>query len=150
MTVMLDKFFGVPQSVVRDGRWAKLTPSEQSFYVILLHESERYSTREIQRCDAQIRELSGVSSRALCNARKKLAELGLVAYRKQRGNLYIYDLCNPETGRPWPGSPKERVLYQKKGQCEPTAGSVASPIIPPGPRTQAFPVQGIAGIFEKD
>ena len=150
MTVMLDKFFGVPQSVVRNGCWATLTPSEQSFYIIILHESERYCTREIQRSDAQIRELSGVSSRALCNARKKLAERGLVAYSKHRGNLYIYDLCNPETGLPWPGNPKERVLYQKKGQCEPTARSLASPVIPTGPHVQAFPVQGVAGIFEED
>jgi hypothetical protein len=78
VTVMIDKYFGLPQQVIRDGRWANMKPGEQSLYVCLMHESERYSTRELTRSDAKLEELTGLSSRTFCNSRKKLQELKLV------------------------------------------------------------------------
>jgi len=114
VTVMFPRFFGVPQKVIREGLWAKMKPSEQSLFVCLLHESERCSTRELARTDAQLYALSGVSPRAFCNARKKLQERGLILYQRGRGNVYIYAICDPEAGLPWPGDPKEPVRYKKK------------------------------------
>lgn len=114
MTVMFDRFFGVPQQIIRSGLWAKMKPTEQSVYICLLHESERYRSRELARTDYQLREIVGVSSRALCNARKKLVERRLVQCVRRTGNVYVYTLCNLETGLPWPGNPKTPVLYQKK------------------------------------
>jgi len=118
---MFDKFFGVPQAVIRSGTWAQMKPTEQSLYIGLLHESERYRTRELQRTDAQLCQLTGLSSRSFCNARKKLQEHRLFLYKRGRGNSYIYTLCNPETGQPWPGDPKLRVAYIKK--CNQSAAS---------------------------
>lgn len=120
MTTMFDRFFGVPQAVLRSGTWAKMKPTEQSLYICLLHESERYRTRELRRTDAQLGDLSALSSRSFCNARKKLQERRLVLYRRAVGNAYVYTLCNPETGEPWPGDPKHRVPYIKKSQSGPT------------------------------
>jgi hypothetical protein len=111
---MFDRYFGVPQVVIRSHIWAKMKPTEQSLYICLLHESERYRTRELLRTDAQMRELTGLSSRSFCNARKKLQERGLFLCRRGGGNAYIYTLCNPETGQPWPGDPKRPVAYVKK------------------------------------
>jgi hypothetical protein len=63
---MFDRFFGVPQTVIRSGTWAAMKPTEQSLYIGLLHESERYRTREFLRTDEQLRQLIGLSSRSFC------------------------------------------------------------------------------------
>jgi hypothetical protein len=114
MTTMFDKFFGMPHSVIRSGTWAAMKPAEQSLYTCLLHDSERYRTRELQRTHAQICKLAGLSSRACRDARIKLHERGLVRYKRGNGNVYVYTLCNPETGEPWPGDPKQPIRYVKK------------------------------------
>jgi hypothetical protein len=113
---MFTNYFGVPQSVMRLGTWARLKPSEQSLYICLLHESERYSTRRIRRSDSELVQLSGGSSRAFRNARIKLKENGLIDYERGRGNVYVYMLCDPATGRPWPGDPKAKIAYLKKSE----------------------------------
>jgi hypothetical protein len=114
MTTMFAKFFGVPHHVIRSGTWAAMRPTEKSLYVCVLHESERYRTRELQRTDAQLCQLAGLSSRACRDARIKLQERGLIRYKLGRGNVYVYALCNPETGEPWPGDPKQPMPYIKK------------------------------------
>jgi hypothetical protein len=114
VTVMFDRYFGIPQHVIRSGLWASMKPSQQSLYICLMHESERCSTRLLRRTDASLCELTGLSSRAFCNARKKLQELRLVQCHRGTGNIYAYTLCNPVTGIPWPGGPKERFLYRRK------------------------------------
>jgi hypothetical protein len=111
---MFDRYFGIPQHVIRSGLWASMKPSQQSLYICLMHESERCSTRLLRRTDGSLCELSGLSSRAFCNARKKLQEFRLVQCHRSTGNIYAYTLCNPETGTPWPGAPKERFLYRRK------------------------------------
>jgi len=113
---MFPMFFGVPQFVVRSGLWAQMRPTEQSLYICLLHDSERCSTRELLRTDAQICKLAGLSSRSLCNARKKLQERGLCLCIRNSGNRYTYTLCNPETQQPWLGDPKKRIQYLKKAE----------------------------------
>jgi hypothetical protein len=115
VTTMFDRFFGVPQTVIRSHTWAKMKPTEQSLYICLLHESELYCTRELLRTDAQMHELTELSSRSFCNARKKLQERGLFLCKRGVGNAYTYTLCNPDTGQPWPGDPKRPVAYVKKG-----------------------------------
>jgi hypothetical protein len=121
MTVMVELYFGVPQSVIRDGIWAEMSPTEQSLYVSLLFESERCRTRLLARTDSQLGEMTGLSSRSLCNARKKLQERGLVLYLSGAGNIYSYTICNPKTGQPWPGNPRDPILYKKKRQVEVSA-----------------------------
>ncbi len=115
MTIMFDRYFGIPQHVMRSGLWAQMKPSEQSLYVCLMHESERYSSRQLRRKDAVLCQLTGLSTRACCNARKKLQEHGLVICARGSANIYVYTLCNPETARPWPGDPKQQIRYCKKG-----------------------------------
>jgi|GraSoiStandDraft_57_1057295.scaffolds.fasta_scaffold312120_1 hypothetical protein len=112
---MFDRYFGIPQHVIRSGLWANMKPSQQSLYICLMHESERCSTRLLRRPDASLCELSGLSSRAFCDARKKLQEIGLIQCRRGAGNIYLNTICNPENGLPWPGAPKGRFLYRRKG-----------------------------------
>ncbi len=114
MSVMFPKYFGVPHAVIRRGLWAEMKPSEQGLYIALMHESERYRSRELDRMDAKMCSLTGLSPRALRDARIKLQERGLVCCERRLGNVYRYTLCDPETGRPWPGDAKTIIRYRKK------------------------------------
>jgi predicted DNA-binding transcriptional regulator len=124
---MFDRYFGVPQSLVRLGMLGQMKPTEVTLYICLLHESERYRTRELQRTDAQLHDLARLSSRACRDARIKLQERGLVRYRRGRGNVYIYTLCNPETGKPWPGDPRRQIRYVKKSDRAPQPVTRSAP-----------------------
>jgi hypothetical protein len=127
---MIPKFFGIPPCVIRSGVWAEMTPSEQGLYVCLMHDSERYRTRELTSTDAQLRGATGLSPRSLRDARIKLQERGLVHCERGTGNVYRYVICNPETGQPYPGDPKKRVPYIKKGDTEPDGGAPAQEATP--------------------
>ena len=128
MTTMFDRYFGIPQDVMRSGLWAQMKGCERNLYVCLMHESERCSTREIQRTDAVMCNLAGMASRTFCYARKKLQERGLVVCRRGRGNIYVYTVCNPETRLPWPGNPKERIPYRRKDRPALSNHNSAPPI----------------------
>jgi hypothetical protein len=112
---MIDSFFGVHPFVLRSGLWLKMRPGEKDLYVYLMEESERRCTREIVATDSQVTQLVGAASRTLCNARKKLQEHGLIQYRSGQGNRYIYQICNPKTGHPYPGEPRNRALFSETG-----------------------------------
>ena len=114
MTVMIPSFFGIPPDVVRLGIWAELKPVEVKLYGVLWHESERHRTRKLSRTDKQMGTLAGVSTRSLRDARIKLQERGLVFYSGKPGTAYVYTLCNPATGKPWPGDPKRPIAYIKR------------------------------------
>lgn len=124
MTVMFPEFFGMPQSVIRTRLWAQMKARERTLYTVLLHESERYCSRQLQRTDAELSELSGVCTRSIRDARIKLQEYGLVRSQRGRGNVYTYTMCNPETGQPWPGNPKSPIAYIKKADRLPVGPTV--------------------------
>ena len=113
VTTMIERWFGVPWDVFRDGRWASMKPGEQNLYLYLMHESERYSTRELRRTDDELSQLTEMSSRTFCNSRKKLQELKLIVCARGAGNVYLYKICDPRTGMPWPGDPKKPIEYKK-------------------------------------
>jgi hypothetical protein len=100
-------FFTVPSYSVRIGVLRIMKGSEAKLWMALMHEFERYSTRELIRTDAQLKELSGVSARALRDARIKLQEYDLVSLRRGVAGMYRYVLCDPRTGDPFPGDPKD-------------------------------------------
>lgn len=112
MTVMIPRFFGLHQELVRSGALAQMKPGELRLYVYLMHESERFRTRKLVRTDAQFREI-GLAPRTACNARKKLQERGFINYSATNGNRYSYTICDSTTGQPYPGDPKITVPYVK-------------------------------------
>ena len=119
MTVMIDRFFGVHPEVIRSGLFSKLKEGEIRLYIALMERSEFLCTREVILTDEQIRELVGVAPRTLCNARKKLREVGLILSRSGGGNKYKYILCDPTTGKPYPGETKVKAPYQKADPARP-------------------------------
>lgn len=128
MTVMFDRFFGLPQQVLRSGLWKVMRPGEKDLYVFLMAESERCCSRQLGCTDKEIAERVGVKARTLCNARKKLQERGLITCVRQRGNRYQYVICDPSTGQPYPGNPKERMVYVKKPQAGPIQSQPSAPL----------------------
>src|SRR5262249_28225449 len=94
----------------------RLKPAQLCTYIALLHESERYCSRELDRSDQQLTALTGVSARALRDARIKLQEHGLVQYEHRSGEKHRYVICDPATGRPYPFPPKEKIPYLRKAQ----------------------------------
>jgi hypothetical protein len=126
LTVMIDSFFGVHPWVIRSGLWAKLKPGEVNLYIYLLEQSERFCTRQIRATDAQIEMAVGTASRTLCNARKKLQENGLIRYERGQGNKYAYTICNPKTGQPYPGNPRQPMVVPKRSRSQVTSPGAAS------------------------
>lgn len=122
----------MPHGVMRRGTWARMKPTEHSLYIGLPHESERYCTRELVRSDDQMRQLTGVSRRALRDARIRLQECGLIRYYFQPGCSCRYVICDPDTGNPYPGDPRHPIPYvpkatRPKGQdCPPNTGAKAA------------------------
>jgi hypothetical protein len=116
MTVMIGLFFGVPQFLIRTGLYKKMRPSSRDLYLALLHESERYCTREIKRTDKQISELVGLSLRSIRNARTKLCEYHLVELKYEPGGAYTYILCDPKTGVPYAGDPRQPVIRPRNAK----------------------------------
>jgi hypothetical protein len=59
MTVMCERFFGIPQAAIRLGKIKQLSSVAVKLYLALWYGSERYSTRELMRTVAQLRTLVG-------------------------------------------------------------------------------------------
>src|SRR6266568_2936722 len=114
---MIDSFFGVHPHLLRSGLWRQMKPGEKDLYLYLMEESERYCTRQITATDAQVKLGVGAASRTLCNARKKLQEYGLVQYKSGQGNRYVYVICNPKTGQPYPGDPRLPIIVPKRSRA---------------------------------
>lgn len=125
MTVMFSEFFGIPRDSLRDGKMKSLSGIATKVYVALCHESERYSTREVTRTVAQLQQLVGGSPNSHAKARDELIQAGLVNSEPYGTEGFVFVLCDPETGNPWPLHPKERAAYQKKGAPHASASLVA-------------------------
>jgi hypothetical protein len=157
---MIDSFFGIHPWVVRSGLWAKLKPGEMNMYIHLLEESERRCTRQLTVTDQDVKKV-GTASRTLCNARKKLQEYGLIHYERGQGNKYEYTICDPKTGQPYPGDPREPIVVPKRSRSQGADSAKVTPspaTIPPQPlsakpqaptRPKELPLEnhGLPGVF---
>lgn len=124
MTTMFPLFFGVPQAAIRLGGLKEISGVALKLYIALLYDSERYRTRELTRTVSELRELVGGAPNSHVKARDELAAAGLVEFEERGTEGSLFRLCDPETGKPWPGDPKEKITYQKKTDPE-----VRTPIV---------------------
>ena len=92
---------------------------EKELYIFLMEQSEYRVSRVIKATDAEIAGRVSVKSRTLCNARKKLQEYGLLTCARGDGNKYMYTICNPVTGQPYPGDLKIPVRIPKNPRGSP-------------------------------
>jgi hypothetical protein len=136
MSVMFPRFFGVPQGAIRLGKMRELSGFATRLYVALCHEFERYSTREVTRTVAQLQELVGGTRNSHAKARSELIEASLMQAEPYGAKGFVFHLCDPETGAPWPLPPQEKALYQPKNGSAPVimaqdGASHAKPRKPP-------------------
>jgi hypothetical protein len=117
MTTMIAEFSGVPREIVRHGKLKNLSGVALKLYMALWHQSERYRTRMLRCSTTELEELTGCSRNALITARADLARAGLVQGEPHGGRRFVFHLCDPNTGKPWPGDPKQRIIYERKGEA---------------------------------
>jgi|GEM_PF-2274298 hypothetical protein len=117
MTVMIDRFFGIPPGIIRLGKVKSLSGAAVKLLMVLWHESEYNCTRTLRCTTAKLEELTGCSRNALITARADLVGAGLVQAEPYGVKGFVLHLCNPETGKPWPGDPKQRIAYVRKGMA---------------------------------
>jgi hypothetical protein len=117
VTVMMESFFGMHKAVMQSGLYAIMKPGEKDLYAFLCFLSEHKCSRELRAVkDSEVCTWSGSKPRTLTDARKRLQEYGLIRCVKSEGNKYTYTICNPATGEPYPGTPKEKPSkYDAKG-----------------------------------
>jgi hypothetical protein len=82
-------------------------------YMALWHESERFCSREVTRTVAQLQDLVGGSPNSHAKARVELVEAGLVLAEPFGREGFVFHLCDPATGVPWPKDPREKVHYER-------------------------------------
>jgi hypothetical protein len=127
---MIDRYFGTPQSFIRLGMLIPLSGAATKLYMVLWHDSERYQTREITRTTAELRDLMGGSRNSHAKARAELVRVGLIQAEPYGTEGFVFHLCNPETGKPWPEDPKMPVRYRRKHAT--SADIAAVPIVKSG------------------
>lgn len=139
MTVMIDKFFGIPPGIIRLGKVKSLSGAAVKLLMVLWHESEYNCTRTLRCTTAKLEELTGCSRNALITARADLVSVGLVQVERYGVKGFVLHLCNPETGKPWPGDPKQRIIYVKKGVASHPLSSDGERVEKPRPDAAVTP-----------
>ena len=89
MTTMIDRFFGMPQALLRKGLLCDLSPTAIKLLVAIYHESERHSTRRLERSTAELKLLTGCSRNSLANARTELVISGLVQIEVNKQQEFV-------------------------------------------------------------
>jgi hypothetical protein len=123
MTVMLGRYSGFSPEIFERAIVPRMRDSDLRLYLFLCRASDRKSSRQFTATDKEIREQSGASPRALRDARINLTAFGLISCKKFPGGSYTYALCDPDTGQPYPGDPKVKAPYVKRGNVRRNQGA---------------------------
>lgn len=118
MSVMFDRFFAIPQAAIRNGKAKLVGGLAWKVYTALCDRVEYSSSREVVLTVTQLKQLIGGSSNGHANARTELVAAGLVQFEPCGAQGFIFHICNPETGEPWPLHPKEKIPYVPKGSVQ--------------------------------
>jgi hypothetical protein len=93
-----------PRLEIRKNRGFPLSPPPRRLLVISYPE-------ELKNKTTQTRHRPRLT---YCVAKMALTMGSTFTCTRGVGNKYRYVICNPETGKPWEGDPKQRVIYEKK------------------------------------
>ncbi len=101
---------------------AKLGPSATLLYVALCDHANRGSSNTFKASDKALASDTGIATRTICNARKRLSEHGLITFYRPEGQSYTYTLCKPSLQ--WV-SLAERVRVKRKPRAFHAQGVVS-------------------------
>jgi len=125
MTCMIPRWFAVHPHVINSGLFGKLKQGAQVVYIFLMAQSDARSSREITATDSEIATKMGIGLSTVSRGRQKLIEYGLVVCKLGAGCKYTYTICDPETGKPYPGNPKVPIRYNNTEPEQPEAKAEA-------------------------
>jgi hypothetical protein len=135
MTIRISRYFGLPPELIERGVVPKMSESDLRLCTFAYWKSDNRSSREFLASDSEISQKVGVSTRSLSKARRSLSELGILQCFKGVDNRYTYILCDLNTGKPFPGNPREKAPYTR------VVKTVEKPVGTAGP--QAVVLNGI-------
>jgi hypothetical protein len=134
MTYMLGRFTGYPPHIFESGVVAEIKDSSFRLYIFLTRVSDQKSSREFAILDSAISQRAGISPRSLTGARSELKRVGWIQCERAPGQGYLYRMCDPETGKPFPGDPRTPAPYKKRLRA--SAGSENKRLVKPVPKAE--------------
>lgn len=110
---MFPSFYAKP-NLLQLGLLPKMSLGEVALYEYLIEMCDKRSSRQFKVDHEDVFKRTGISERTLITARKKLLKKGLILYR-----LHVYEVCDPETLKPFPGDPKMIPPRKKSSSLQP-------------------------------
>src|SRR5450631_2211989 len=127
MSVMIPTFYGIPREIVERGMLKELSATAVKVLNALWYESQRCSTRRFTRTTRNLQDLVGGNRASHSKARAQLMRDGLATIDCVGIDGYVFELCDPETLKPWPGDPRVKLPYQRKEKASPLLRGMTSP-----------------------
>ena len=110
----IGSFTKIPNKFFGSGTAAKLKTSASLFYIALFEHANRHGHNQFKASDRALASETGLGTRTICEARKRLAEKGLISHTREKGESYVYTL--PKLDFPW-----MRLADRPRKDCKPRA-----------------------------
>lgn len=94
-TVNIGHFTKIPHRLFGSGTARNLKPSATLLYIALCDHANRNSSNTFKASDKALASDTALSTRTICNARKRLIEKRLITCTRERGQSYFYTLVVP-------------------------------------------------------
>jgi hypothetical protein len=132
MTTRFPTWYGKPPEFIKLRRHVGMPRGSAMLYDYLCWVSDRRSSRKFELEEKEVADMSDVSIRRLRDARNDLAARGLIVSERRSGGRYVFELCDPATGLPYPGNPNHSIRSKKESPMpEPADEKPAAPAVPP-------------------
>ncbi|MGB9152018.1 MAG: hypothetical protein WCD70_02910 [Alphaproteobacteria bacterium] len=92
MTVEIGPFFKMPNKFFGSGTAQKLGPSGSLLFTALHEHANREGANTFKASDKALASETTLSTRTICDARKKLVENNLIACSRENGQSFTYTL----------------------------------------------------------
>jgi hypothetical protein len=94
--VDIGPFTKLPNKLFGSGYAARLGPSATVLYVALCEHANRNGSNSFKASDRSLSADTGLSTRTICDARKRLIEHRLITFSRQNGQTYRYTVLKVE------------------------------------------------------
>ena len=94
-SVEIGPYTKIPNRLFGSGMAARLRPSAGYMYLALCEHANRNSSNTFSASDKALASDTGIGTRTICDARKKLIERGLISCKREKGQSFVYTLLKP-------------------------------------------------------
>ncbi len=91
--VDLGPYTQIPNKFFGSGTAANLGSSASLVYLALCEHANRESSNTFKASDRALASETGLGTRTICDARKRLCERGLISLSRPEGQSYSYTIC---------------------------------------------------------